>query len=190
MLEDDLNIEVNMDNQTENLDLLNIDFEVKQTPDHVGISSQTMASIQETHESPSQQKKALDELAADDLSKPISLKDQLVDSVVGNPKKQLNYALGIISTDYWSQYFSVTDIEIKDRLISSLNCLQPNFTVHLGEKIDLYGPFWICALLVFVCSVCGNLFKALSHMILDFWSDSQLAQEERYNFERIGSAIC
>ena len=118
MIEDDLNVEVKLDTNVENLenlDLLELDFEEKR-PDHSSISKDTMETL--ATYSPTQQKKAIDALKDEELSKPTSLKDQLMDTVV-NPKKKLNYALGVISTDYWSQYFDVTDIQIKDRLIAS-----------------------------------------------------------------------
>lgn len=101
-------------------------------------------------------------------------------------KKGSNYALGFISIDFWAEYFDVTQNDIRDRLVSCLiNPIKPNFSILIEEKVDLYGPFWICALLVFICSVGGNLFTTLSQLIL-----MSEVTNDQYNFEKIGSAVC
>ena len=55
--------------------------------------------------------------------------------------------------------------------------------VRVSEKPDLYGPFWICALLVFMLSICGNF---LALFLSQFTSASI---DTEYDFAKIGYAI-
>jgi hypothetical protein len=62
----------------------------------------------------------------------------------------INSALGVLSIAYWQTYFEVNQFEVKDRLLASMNPVSPVFAESIGEKADLYGPFWIGSFLIFL----------------------------------------
>jgi len=80
------------------------------------------------------------------------------------PSKPLtvNSALGVFSISYWQAYFEVNQFEIKDRLIASMNPVAPVFSETIGEKPDLYGPFWIGSFLIFLLTVTGNFTELIT----------------------------
>jgi len=99
------------------------------------------------------------------------------------PKQTMASALGVFSINYWQNYFDVNQFEIKDRLLGSLNPVSPAFATALGEKPDLYGPFWITSFLIFLLTITGNFTEVISSHALGY-STSDL-----YNFENIGVAV-
>lgn len=98
------------------------------------------------------------------MSNPTNFQERLY-KTAKNPRKAMNVALGFISLDYWTRYFDVTQNEISDRIKATLNPTNPLLSELSESKVDFYGPFWICAVLVFVNSVAGNLFHTL-HVLL------------------------
>lgn len=55
------------------------------------------------------------------------------------------------------QYFSITTIEVKQRIISSLIPFNASFYEISSGSPDLYGPFWIYTTLIFIIAACGSL---------------------------------
>ena len=92
-------------------------------------------------------------------------------------------ACGIFTIDYWSVYFDIDQLELALRLKCCLNPTSSDLMTRVSEKPDLYGPFWICAVLVFMLSVSGN-FLAL---FLSQFTSAQVDTE--YDFAKIGYAI-
>ena len=52
----------------------------------------------------------------------------------------------LCSWDYWQQWTNVTQIEVKDRIVASLNPVKPVFKIIVDNKPDVYGPFWLATL--------------------------------------------
>ena len=59
-------------------------------------------------------------------------------------KKRSNVPL--CSWGYWQQWTDVTQIEVKDRIVASLNPIKPVFKIIVDTKPDIYGPFWLATL--------------------------------------------
>merc|ERR1711939_864497 len=88
----------------------------------------------------------IDGLTQDEMTTPGKNLTEKLYETAKNPRKAVNTALGFIALDFWSQYFDVTQYEVYDRLKASLNPISPAFSVIIENKVDFYGPFWICAL--------------------------------------------
>ncbi|XP_027012494.2 protein YIPF1 [Tachysurus fulvidraco] len=67
--------------------------------------------------------------------------------------------------EFYQAFFNVDTSQVLSRIISSvLPWRGKNFVrLHLRNNPDLYGPFWICATLVFAIGVSGNLSSFLVH---------------------------
>jgi len=70
----------------------------------------------------------------------------------------------IWSFEYYQAFFDVDTDQVLSRMLGSM---MPSKQNYLLEKIrpnpDLYGPFWICATLVFTIAICGNLSSFFAH---------------------------
>ncbi|KAL4658075.1 protein YIPF1-like [Arapaima gigas] len=66
--------------------------------------------------------------------------------------------------EYYQSFFNVDTMQVLDRIKGSVMPLPGrNFIrTHIRGNPDLYGPFWICATLVFTMSISGNLSTFLS----------------------------
>uniref|UniRef100_A0A8C9RN76 Protein YIPF n=1 Tax=Scleropages formosus TaxID=113540 RepID=A0A8C9RN76_SCLFO len=58
--------------------------------------------------------------------------------------------------EYYQSFFNVDTMQVLDRIRGSV--------IHIRGNPDLYGPFWICATLVFSMAISGNLSTFLSQM--------------------------
>lgn len=67
--------------------------------------------------------------------------------------------------EYYQTLFDVDSHQVKNRIVGSiLPWPGKNFIeVYLRSNPDLYGPFWICATLVFAIAVSGNISSFLVH---------------------------
>uniref|UniRef100_A0A671P8C3 Protein YIPF n=1 Tax=Sinocyclocheilus anshuiensis TaxID=1608454 RepID=A0A671P8C3_9TELE len=61
--------------------------------------------------------------------------------------------------EYYQTLFDVDSHQVKNRIVGSmLPWPGKNFAeVYLRSKPDLYGPFWICATLIFAIAISGNI---------------------------------
>ncbi|XP_003216836.1 protein YIPF2 [Anolis carolinensis] len=68
--------------------------------------------------------------------------------------------------EYYQAFFDVDTYQVLDRIKGSvLPVPGKNFIWHrLRHNPDLYGPFWICATLVFTLAISGNLSNFLEKM--------------------------
>lgn len=94
----------------------------------------------------------------------------------------------LFSWEFWQQYTDVTQIEVKDRIISSLNPIKPVFKIIVEKKVDLYGPFWLATLFIFVQSVSGNFSSLLWEIFLHIENKEDPEKLYRYDFQDIGLA--
>uniref|UniRef100_A0A4W3IGY2 Protein YIPF n=1 Tax=Callorhinchus milii TaxID=7868 RepID=A0A4W3IGY2_CALMI len=67
--------------------------------------------------------------------------------------------------EYYQTFFDVDTHQVLDRIKGSLLPLPgKNFVrLYIRSNPDLYGPFWICATLVFAIAISGNLANFLTH---------------------------
>ena len=68
---------------------------------------------------------------------------------------------GIFSVDYWKQYFDVSEEEVKHKLQACLNPTTSTFEQLIEQKVDLYGPFWICTTFIFVLIFAPRFWKVV-----------------------------
>uniref|UniRef100_W5MG09 Protein YIPF n=1 Tax=Lepisosteus oculatus TaxID=7918 RepID=W5MG09_LEPOC len=68
--------------------------------------------------------------------------------------------------EYYQSFFNVDTLQVLDRIKGSVLPFPGRSFVkhHLRSNPDLYGPFWICATLVFSMAVSGNLYTFLAKM--------------------------
>ncbi|XP_066497906.1 protein YIPF2 [Hoplias malabaricus] len=73
---------------------------------------------------------------------------------------------GFWTFEYYQSFFNVDTVQVLDRIKGSMMPLPGrNFVKHhIRSNPDLYGPFWICATLVFSVAISGNLSTFLSEM--------------------------
>ncbi|XP_016150553.1 protein YIPF1 [Sinocyclocheilus grahami] len=67
--------------------------------------------------------------------------------------------------EYYQTLFDVDSHQVKNRIVGSiLPWPGKNFAeVYLRSKPDLYGPFWICATLIFAIAISGNISSFLAN---------------------------
>ncbi|XP_076831833.1 protein YIPF1 [Brachyhypopomus gauderio] len=67
--------------------------------------------------------------------------------------------------EYYQAFFDVDTRQVKDRIIGSiLPWPGKNFVrLYIRNNPDLYGPFWICATLVFAIGISGNMSSFFVH---------------------------
>jgi len=68
--------------------------------------------------------------------------------------------------EYYQTFFDVDTYQVFDRIKGSLLPIPgKNFVrLYIRSNPDLYGPFWICATLVFAIAISGNLSNFLIHL--------------------------
>ncbi|XP_028972588.2 protein YIPF1 [Esox lucius] len=68
--------------------------------------------------------------------------------------------------EYYQTFFDVETHQVKERILGSLLPWPgKNFVrLYIHNNPDLYGPFWICATLVFVIAICGNISDFLVYL--------------------------
>ncbi|KAK3749013.1 hypothetical protein QZH41_008687 [Actinostola sp. cb2023] len=61
--------------------------------------------------------------------------------------------------EYYQGFFDVDTIQVCKRIIGSMvPAYRKNYLVsQIRPNPDLYGPFWVCATLVFTTAIAGNL---------------------------------
>ena len=69
----------------------------------------------------------------------------------------------IFSASYYQQYFDVDTEDVVTRITQAVtNPAAGNFSATLDGNPDLYGPYWICATLIFLDAMGGNYALYLS----------------------------
>lgn len=70
------------------------------------------------------------------------------------------------SFEYYQKFFDVDTYQVSSRIIGSVMPWPgKNFIeLHVRRNPDLYGPFWICATLVFAIAISGNISNFLVHL--------------------------
>lgn len=93
-------------------------------------------------------------------------------------------ACGCLTTQFWSEYFDIDQIELTARLKASINPRSSELIEKIHQKPDLYGPFWICTTLIFTLTVSQSLFG----VIVDIFTASKTPETE-FDFNKINLAI-
>ncbi|KAH0628644.1 hypothetical protein JD844_010026 [Phrynosoma platyrhinos] len=86
--------------------------------------------------------------------------------------------------EYYQAFFDVDTYQVLDRIKGSLFPVPgKNFIWHrLRNNPDLYGPFWICATLVFTLAISGNLSNFLEKMGSPSFHYSPQFHKDSYTF--------
>ncbi len=70
---------------------------------------------------------------------------------------------GIISFDYYHQFFQVTTNEVLLKLFFSLTIIfYKKFKKMMNSKMDFYGPIWIFITMIVSLSISQNLYSYLT----------------------------
>eukprot|EP00949_MAST-11_sp_MAST-11-sp1_P000211 g211.t1 len=71
---------------------------------------------------------------------------------------------GCMSVTYYRPYFDVDTVDVKERLKMSVSAIvgKRTFLDTVESKPDLFGPFWICATLIFCIGATSNFSSYLS----------------------------
>lgn len=101
----------------------------------------------------------------------------------GGPPKQSPAANTFWSFAYYQSFFDVDTNQVLKRIIWSMipNPKANYLTKHIRPNPDLYGPFWICATLVFSTAISGNLANYL-------YVANTGTYEWRYDFHKVSMA--
>jgi protein YIPF1/2 len=76
---------------------------------------------------------------------------------------------GCMSIRYYQPFFDIDTADITSRITQSVWYFQrqDNFLSNIGDKPDLYGPFWISTTLVFIVAFCSHMSAWLSSWMYD-----------------------
>lgn len=83
-------------------------------------------------------------------------------------KPKSTSACSILTVDYWSQYFDVSQEEIIEKTKACLNPTTNKFQELITNKVDLYGPFWISTTLIFCMIIMPRFVQALLFSAINF----------------------
>ncbi|EDV23011.1 Protein YIPF1 [Trichoplax sp. H2] len=83
--------------------------------------------------------------------------------------------------DYYMQFFDITTTQVLQRITGSvIPSFQGNYLrKYIRSNPDFYGPFWICATLVFTTAISGNLADYITHAGDHQWT---------YDFHKVTAA--
>lgn len=67
-----------------------------------------------------------------------------------------------LSFQYYQSYFDVTTSQVLHRILAGMVPYRISLVDALHPNPDLYGPFWLCATLIFCTAVSGNIARIFS----------------------------
>ncbi|GCC33100.1 protein YIPF1 [Chiloscyllium punctatum] len=121
----------------------------------------TTISITDTNDKPKNQRGPAGKLGRDEDEDLLGNEDSDKAELLAGQKKSAPFW----TFDYYQTFFDVDTYQVLDRIKGSLLPLPgKNFVrLYIRSNPDLYGPFWICATLVFAIAISGNLANFLTH---------------------------
>ena len=66
-----------------------------------------------------------------------------------------------LTIEFFAQYFDVTTVDIRNRLVASLVPFNTKFHQLYKDKPVLFGPFWVYTTLIILIAIAGNLSRYL-----------------------------
>ncbi|KAM6948372.1 protein YIPF1 [Aplochiton taeniatus] len=120
----------------------------------------TTISIDDAEYNP-QQDRGLGEMSPNDEEDDSMANDDKAELLSGQKKNAPFWTF-----EYYQTFFDVETHQVRDRIIGSVLPWRGKNFVHLyiRKNPDLYGPFWICATLVFAIAISGNISNFLMHL--------------------------
>ncbi|XP_072919457.1 protein YIPF1 [Hemitrygon akajei] len=120
----------------------------------------TTISITDPNDKPKNQRGPSDELGKDE-DEDLENEDSDKAELLAGQKKSAPFW----TFEYYQTFFDVDTFQVLDRIKGSLLPLPgKNFVrLYIRSNPDLYGPFWICATLVFAIAISGNFANFLTH---------------------------
>ena len=85
---------------------------------------------------------------------------------IPQPKLKKTYEGGLISLNYYRQYFDLNTAQFFKNCISSMNPISKPSADEFNEVGDLYGSVWITASLIFLLFFCNSFASLLSGWFL------------------------
>ncbi|XP_049323083.1 protein YIPF1 [Astyanax mexicanus] len=119
----------------------------------------TRITIDDNNSKPQKQRRAAGTALLEDEDGPLE-SDDTAELLSGQKKSAPFWTF-----EYYQTFFDVETHQVKDRIVGSvLPWPGKNFVRHyIRNNPDLYGPFWICATLVFAIGISGNISSFLVH---------------------------
>lgn len=93
----------------------------------------------------------------------------------------------VYSVKRYRGYFDVSTGDVLERMYrSTILFFKGDFLDYIGEKPDLYGPFWVASTLIFVSAAAGNTASYIAHH-----SKSKDADPSRwyYDVDKVGGSM-
>jgi hypothetical protein len=87
--------------------------------------------------------------------------------------KRANRCCNCLHLDYYQEYFDVTTQEVLQRCLFSLIPVGDKLVQVIGEKPDMYGPFWLYTTLLFLLAFSENLHNYIAVGYDEFQYDFQ-----------------
>lgn len=124
-----------------------------------GNAEATRITIDDYSTKPQKQRRTTGAALGEDEDGPLESAD--TDELLSGQKKSAPFW----TFEYYQTFFDVETHQVKDRIVGSvLPWPGKNFVRHyIRNNPDLYGPFWICATLVFAIGISGNISSFLVH---------------------------
>ncbi|NWU18921.1 YIPF1 protein, partial [Dyaphorophyia castanea] len=122
----------------------------------------TTISIDEPVEIPKNQHSRLQEPGREEDDELLGTDDSDKTELLAGQKKSAPFW----TFEYYQTFFDVDTYQVLDRIKGSVFPVPgKNFVrLYIRSNPDLYGPFWICATLVFTIAVSGNLSNFFIHL--------------------------
>ncbi|KAL6471662.1 hypothetical protein MHYP_G00203120 [Metynnis hypsauchen] len=120
-------------------------------------STETTRITIDDHTTKPQKQRRVPVVAEEDETDPLESDD--TNKLLSGQKKNAPFW----TFEYYQTFFDVDTSQVKDRIIGSV-VPRPgkNFVrFYIRNNPDLYGPFWICATLVFAVAISGNIYSFL-----------------------------
>jgi hypothetical protein len=84
--------------------------------------------------------------------------DKLLEEKSGSTSPEPSF----LSFQYYQSFFDVTTSQVLCRVFAGMTPVRVSLTDALHPNPDLYGPFWLCATLIFSIAVSGNIARVFS----------------------------
>ncbi|XP_019356820.1 PREDICTED: protein YIPF1 [Gavialis gangeticus] len=122
----------------------------------------TTISIDEPSENPKTQHGLLQDTGREEDDELLGTDDSDKTELLAGQKKSAPFW----TFEYYQTFFDVDTYQVLDRIKGSVFPVPgKNFVrLYIRSNPDLYGPFWICATLVFAIAISGNLSNFFIHL--------------------------
>jgi hypothetical protein len=84
------------------------------------------------------------------------------DKLLEEDNRGASTSASLLSFQYYQGFFDVTTSQVLGRVLAGMVPFRTSLVEALHPNPDLYGPFWLCATLIFCTAVSGNIARIFS----------------------------